>query len=181
MTQGYFAMRIDGRGLIINKAENEKANGTMNSEHRISTDDLMQLLMKDRSLQSFMNSNEGEFGMQPFCEYITMLQKDKGEAAERIILRGHIEKSYGHQIFRGARKPSRDTCIQLAFGFEMDVEQAQRLLRAAGKSMLYPRVLRDAAIIYSLHNGISLSDTQIVLENLGLPIIGGASTNDGHR
>ena len=151
------------------------------SEHRLSTDDLMQLLMKDRSLQSFMSSNADELGMQPFCEYITMLKNEKGESAEKIILRGHIEKSYGHQIFKGTRKPSRDTCIQLAFGFEMDVEQTQRLLRAAGKSMLYPRVMRDAAIIYSLHNNISMSDTQIVLEKLGLPVIGGAVRHDGHR
>lgn len=142
-------------------------------EHRIDTEKLMQLLMKDRSFQSFMNSNAGEMKRPLFHEYITDLQQKKGESAGRIIQRGQIEKSYGHQLFKGTRNPSRDTCIQLAFGFEMDVEEAQRLLRAAGRSTLYPRVLRDAAIIYSLHNRISLTDTNLVLEKLGAPILGG--------
>lgn len=147
-------------------------------EKRISTAALMQLLMKDRSFQSFLSSNAEEFGQPEFNVYISKLRSEKGESAEKIIRRGQIEKSYGHQIFKGTRKPSRDTCLQLAFGFEMDVEQTQRLLRAAGKSMLYPRVMRDAAIIYSLHNNVSLSDTQIILEDLGLPIIGGGKKND---
>ena len=146
-------------------------------DYRIPTDELMQILMKDRSFQSFMASNKGELGGPSFDEYLAELQKKKGESAEQIIKRGMIEKSYGHQIFKGSRNPSRDTCLQLAFGFELDVEETQRLLRLAGKSILYPRVLRDAAIIYSIHNHISLADTQIVLEKLGVPVIGGGKKN----
>ena len=146
-------------------------------EHRIDTEKLMQLLMKDRSFQSFLSSNAAELSGPSFEEYIAELRDKKGESAEKIIRRGMIEKSYGHQLFKGSRRPSRDTCIQLAFGFEMDVEETQRLLRTAGKSMLYPRVLRDAAVIYSLHNHITLADTQIVLEKLGVPIIGGGKSN----
>lgn len=142
-------------------------------EHRIDTEKLMQLLMKDRSFSSFMASNAAEMGGPSFEEYLEELRQKKGESAGRIIRRAMIEKSYGHQLFKGSRRPSRDTCLQLAFGFEMDVEETQRLLKTAGKSVLYPRVLRDAAIIYSLHNHVSLLDTQIVLEKLGVPIIGG--------
>ena len=140
-------------------------------DYRIPTDELMQILMKDRSFQSFMASNKGELGGPSFDEYLAELQKKKGESAEQIIKRGMIEKSYGHQIFKGSRNPSRDTCLQLAFGFELDVEETQRLLGLAGKR------LRDAAIIYSIHNHISLADTQIVLEKLGVPVIGGGKKN----
>lgn len=152
--------------------------GEIMDEHRIDTEKLMQLLMKDRSFQSFMASNEGELGGPSFEEYLEELRRKKGESAEKIIKRSMIEKSYGHQLFKGSRRPSRDTCLQLAFGFELDVEEAQRLLKTAGKSVLYPRVLRDAAIIYSLHNRISLADTQIVLEKLEVPIIGGGKARD---
>ena len=158
-----------------------KNSKDVSTEKKISTDALMQILMKDRSFHSFLNSNAGEFDELPFEEYISELQEKKGEPAERIIKRAHIEKSYGHQLFKGARKPSRDTCLQLAFGFEMDIEQAQRLLRAAGKNALYPRVLRDAAVIYSLHNSVSLADTQIVLEELGLPVLGDRGSNKESR
>ena len=151
-------------------------NGHM-EEHRIDTEKLMQLLMKDRSFSSFLSSNAAELSGPSFGEYLAELRDKKGESAERIIRRGQIEKSYGHQIFSGRRRPSRDTCLQLAFGFELDVEETQRLLKTADKSVLYPRVLRDAAIIYSLHNRISLADTQIVLEKLGVPIIGGGKSS----
>lgn len=147
-------------------------------EKRLSTEALMHLLMKDRSLHSFLSSNADELVQPEFHVYLSRLRSEKGESAEKIIRRGQIEKSYGHQLFKGTRRPSRDTCLQLAFGFEMGVEQTQRLLRVAGKSTLYPRVMRDAAIIYSLHNGISLSDAQIILADLGLPIIGGGKHYD---
>lgn len=148
------------------------------NKHRIETEKLMQLLMKDRSFQSFMASNAGEMNGPPFHEHISELQQKKGESAGAIIRRGMIEKSYGHQLFSGRRSPSRDTCLQLAFGLELDVEQTQRLLRVAGKSTLYPRILRDAAIIYSIHNHVSIADTQIALEKLGVPVIGEERTRD---
>ena len=111
--------------------------------------------------------------MPQFQEYITELCRRRNEAPERVIGRANIENSFGHQIFSGRRKPSRDTVIQLAFGFEADVDTAQALLKYAGKSQLYPRVKRDAAIIYCLHNHISLIKTQMILHDLALPLIGG--------
>lgn len=147
-------------------------------EKKITTEELMQLLMKDRSFHSFLGSNAGEMGQAPFHEYLTRLREEKGESAEQIIRRSQIEKSFGHRLFKGTRNPSRDTCLQLAFGFELDVEGTQRLLKCAGKSILYPRVLRDAAIIYSLHHQISLTDTQIILEDLGVPLIGGGQIHE---
>ena len=47
------------------------------------------------------------------------------------------------------------------------------MLKVARKSVLYPRIKRDTVIIYCLHNRVSLLDTEIILENLGLPILGG--------
>ena len=140
------------------------------NESRLTTEELMNVLMEERNLSGFLHSNDTEIGLPSFSEYLEKLRKVKGESAEKIILRGNIEKSYGHQIFRGTRKPSRDTVLKLAFGFEMDVEDAQKMLRTAGMSMLYPRVLRDAVVIYSLHNHVSVVDTEIILQQLDLPL-----------
>jgi hypothetical protein len=63
--------------------------------------------------------------------------------------------------------------LQLAFGFEADVEQTQLLLRHAGHCALYPRIKRDATISYCLKNGYSLIETQQTLSELALPLIGG--------
>ncbi len=63
--------------------------------------------------------------------------------------------------------------LQLAFAMEADVAQAQEMLKIARKSLLYPRIKRDTVIIYCLHNRIGLVDTEIILADLSLPILGG--------
>ena len=84
-----------------------------------------------------------------------------------------LERSFGHQVFRGSRRPSRDTVIQLAFGLGLEIAQTQALLRHGGFGPLYPRLPRDLAIGYCLQHRMDLTQAQAVLEELGLPPIGG--------
>lgn len=137
-----------------------------------STSKLLRLLFKAPNLEQFIRNNLEEMQLLSFSEYITELCKKQGNVAERIIKRANIERSFGHQIFRGSRNPSRDTVLQLAFGFEADVETAQELLKFARMSALYPRMKRDAAIIYCLHHHFSVMETQQVLYEMGLPLLG---------
>lgn len=141
--------------------------------NQIRTSTLLGHLFKTSSLEQFIKKNEGEIYLQSFSEYITELCKKQGEVPERIIKRANIERSFGHQLFKGTRKPSRDTVLQLAFGFNADVDTAQELLKYARMSALYPRVKRDTAIIYCLHNHFTIVETQRVLHEMELPLIGG--------
>lgn len=142
--------------------------------NQIRTSTLFRILFKTSGLEQFMNKNASEMQMQSFSKYITELCKNQGEVPERIIKRANIERSFGHQIFRGAKNPSRDTVLQLAFGFNADVDTAQELLKYARMSALYPRVKRDTAIIYCLHNHFTIVETQRVLYEMDLPLIGGS-------
>ncbi len=141
---------------------------------KASTSTLWARLFKAPSIRSYLAANAGGLELPVFSEYISELCREKGEVPEHIIRRAGLERSFGHQLFRGARNPSRDTVLQLAFGFRSDVEEAQTLLRHAGQSQLYPRIRRDATICYCLKNGCSLMETQYVLADLALPAIGGA-------
>ncbi|MDO4890239.1 MAG: helix-turn-helix transcriptional regulator [Coriobacteriaceae bacterium] len=93
---------------------------------------------------------------------------------EAVITRSGIERSYGHRLFNGTRNPSRDTVLQIAFGFGLDCDGAQQLLKVAGMSPLHPKVKRDAVVAYCLHNGRSLMDAQELLYEYALPLLGGA-------
>lgn len=145
----------------------------MAAESGFTTDELLALLFKERSLEHFLQRDESAFLLPSFAEYMTAWCKKHQEVPEQVILRANLEKSYGHQLFSGKRNPSRDTVLKLAFAIRADVPQAQEMLKIARKSILYPRIRRDTVIIYCLHNKISLSDTEIILYDLGLPIIGG--------
>lgn len=138
----------------------------------METSTLFRQLLKTSNLEKFMKKNAGEMQLQSFSDYIKKLCNEKGEVPEHIIKRANIERCFGHQLFRGSRNPSRDTVIQLAFGFGADIDTAQELLQLAGKNALYPKVKRDAVIIYCLNNHLSMIDTLRVLHDMELPLIG---------
>lgn len=108
-----------------------------------------------------------------FHTYISELCRESGRVPEQIIRLSAIDRTYGHQLFNGRRRPSRDKVIQLAFGFGLDVDGAQRLLLRAQKSALYPKIRRDAAILYCLNNRKDIFETQSVLLSLGQTLLGG--------
>lgn len=140
---------------------------------RISTEELLKLLFKERSLEHFLQRNESAILNVRFSDYLTNWCRTHGEVPEQLIRRANLEKSFGHQLFSGKRNPSRDTVIQLAFAMGADLAETQEMLRIARKSILYPRIKRDTVIIYCLHNHISLVDTGIILSDLDLPLLGG--------
>lgn len=133
-------------------------------------------VFKTPSVGGLKDARLGKIGLVPLPEYLHALCDAQNECPEHIIRRANVERSFGHQIFRGARRPSRDTVLRLAFGFALNLEDAQTLLRHAACGPLYPRVLRDAAIGFCLENGESLIDCQAALMELGVPLLGEKET-----
>ena len=143
-----------------------------NKADKLSTEELLALLFKTSSLAQFLDGNASHLSLPSFHEYIASLCAARKEVPEHVIQRAGLEKSFGHQLFSGRRTPSRDTVLQLAFGFSLTIAETQELLKVAGKSPLYPRVKRDSAIIYCLYHAVSLVDAQIILSDLDLPALG---------
>jgi transcriptional regulator with XRE-family HTH domain len=143
------------------------------SEEKVPTNTLLQRLFKTTSIDRFIRRYDEDMSHFPsFKKYINDLCTDKGVTAESIIKKADIERTYGHQLFNGTRKPSRDKVLQLAFGFEAGYEETQKLLSVARKSALHPKVKRDAAIIFALEKGLDIIAVQSTLFELGIPILG---------
>ena len=145
----------------------------MMGNEQVNTEQLLSILFKESDPGHFFEQNESAFLTTSFSEYLNLWCKRNHKVPEHIILKANLDKSYGHQLFSGKRNPSRDTVLQLSFAMGVDYNQAQEMLRISGKSQLYPRIKRDAAIIYCLNNHKSLTDVQILLDELKLPLIGG--------
>ena len=137
-----------------------------------STSTLLQRLFKSPDLKSFFMRNAKEMQVPPFNNYIKELSRKSGMIPEQVIKQSAIERTYGHQLFNGTRKPSRDKVIQLAIGFGLNLDDTQELLKVAQKSALYPRIKRDAAIIYCINNREDIYETQCILESLHLSLLG---------
>lgn len=136
------------------------------------TELLLKRLFKTSSISGFINRYGEHMVSVPLSEYISQLCSAKGTVAERVIIKSGIARTYGHQLFSGTRKPSRDKAIQLAFGFEMTYDETQELLRVARKSLLYPKIERDAAIIFALNKRLTVAETQAMLRDMKLPTLG---------
>ena len=94
-----------------------------------------------------------------------------------MLDKADIGTSFGYALFKGVRKPSRDTVIKLAIAFGLNLDDAQKLLSAAGFGGLYPKIKRDAVIIYALQRGYSLFQIQDELSRQQLTELG-ATDND---
>lgn len=138
-----------------------------------STSALFRKLVDSGDLEDFLECHAEELSIPAFHVHVTKLCQESGLVPEQVIRRSGIERTYGHQLFNGTRKPSRDKVIQLAFGFALGLDGAQRLLQIAQKSPLYPKIKRDAAIIFCIDRQKNIWETQSVLHSLGLTLLGG--------
>lgn len=140
---------------------------------RIPTSSLLQRLFRTRSIKSFINNYNAQMSRVSLSEYLVRLCTEINTIPGEIIKKSGIDRTYGYQIFSGTkRNPSRDIVIQLAFGFKMSYNEAQELLKAAGKNALYARVERDAVLIFALNKKYSIDEVQIALRELNLPLLG---------
>ena len=137
-----------------------------------TTGTMMKSLIKVNNLDSFFEKSKSDFNVPSFSDYIRSLCDEKNIAAERIIKAADIDRTYGHQLFNGTRKPSRDNVIKLALAFEMDIDKAQYLLQVAGKPALYPRIERDAVIIFAIGKKYDVQKVQELLFEHSLSLLG---------
>jgi hypothetical protein len=137
------------------------------------TSTLLRGLINTSDIEKFIERNADAMELPPFHTYITSICKTTGQVPEQVIKQAGIERTYGHQLFNGTRKPSRDKVIQLALGFRLDLAGTQKLLQIAQKSPLYPKIKRDAAVLYCINHRKDILETQSVLHSLGLTLLGG--------
>jgi len=129
-------------------------------------------LFKTINIKNFVKNYKEKTNTVPFHKYITSLCETTETIPAHIIKKSGIERTFGHQLFNGTRKPSRDKVIMLAFGFGLDYKKTQELLKISQKRQLHPKIMRDAVIIYALNNGLPVVDAQITLGELELPLLG---------
>ena len=78
----------------------------------------------------------------------------------------NISKSYGYQVLRGERTPGRDIILRTALALQLSLKETQRLLAVGDCGALYPKVRRDAAVIFALNQKMTLLETEDLLSSL---------------
>mgnify|MGYP000860865425 FL=1 len=78
-----------------------------------------------------------------------------------------LSKSYTYQVFNGVRNPGRNAVLCIARVLGADLQQTRKLLKLAHKGDLYPRIRRDAAIIFGIQHNYSLMRLEKLLLDIG--------------
>ena len=138
-----------------------------------STREIERRLYAAQTFDGFLEENASGLVTPQICYHLSELCRTRGLKAVEVIRRANLERTYGHQLFNGTRKPSRDKLLQLAFGLSLTVEETQELLKVARKSPLYSKIMRDAAVMRCLYDQQKLDDVQELLNRPGLTLLGG--------
>ncbi len=123
---------------------------------RKNTDGLRSELMSAPDLSTFLAANEGNFSSESAVALLNGTLEKSGFSKAALAKRSGMSEIYLHQIFAGRRNPSRSRLLCLCFGLSATLEDTQELLRLCGFAELYPKLRRDAIIIYGLLHGMDL-------------------------
>lgn len=137
----------------------------------MKTKDLTDEVRKASNFDRVLERCKSEFVEEDFTRYLETLMEAHSISKTNLIIRANMDKGYAYQIFRGERAPSREVLLKIAIGLSATLEETKMLLQYGGKSELYPRVKRDAAILFCLEKGYSIIDTQIFLSDRNLPLL----------
>ena len=135
------------------------------------TEELLHALSESKHIDEFLQNHESEINTIDLQTYLYELIEKAGYTIPQIIEKASIGRSLAYQIFNWQRTPNRNLIIRLALIMKLTLEETQRLLKIAKRGELYPRIQRDAAIIFCIQHKYSLIDTNELLENLSEAIL----------
>ena len=139
----------------------------MPMKSKIPTDDLFLMLESETDLVNNWENISEHMDAGQFNEYLAGLISDRNITTREFIIKTLLSRSFTYQILSGDRIPSRNILLRIAVSIGMSVDETQRMLKLADRGALYPKVKRDAAIIYALSNKYSLYETDELLVSLG--------------
>lgn len=129
------------------------------------TEELLDELLEAPSIDGFLEGHECV--SRTLASYLNELLEAKRLKRSQVVRMANLNETFGYQIFMGARNPSRDKVLQIAFAMALTLRETNRALEAAGVSSLYSKDRRDAIIIFCLDRGCSLQKVNEELYRFG--------------
>ncbi|HJA00193.1 XRE family transcriptional regulator [Candidatus Collinsella stercoripullorum] len=129
------------------------------------TEEVLRELLDAPSIDSFIADHE--FPSCTLAEYLQHLLEKKHLERARVVRMADLNETFGYQIFTGARNPSRNKVLQIAFAMALTLKETNRALSAAGANVLTCKNRRDAIIIFCIDHGCSLQKVNEELYRLG--------------
>lgn len=131
----------------------------------MDTNQLMKMLQTGCDKSCF-SGNHNLFTSASFAEILINKAALANLTDMQLAAAASISKTYIYQLLRGERRPGRDIVLRLSLVLHLSVDETQKLLTVSGNSVLYPRIRRDAAVIFSLGKKMALAEAEYLLSSL---------------
>lgn len=138
---------------------------------RLSTSQLLTFIKKSGTFAQ-VSETLPEVTEQPiFCHYLYEVMNQHQKMPKDVIQDSGLERSYFYHILNGQKVPSRNVIIRISLCIFASLNETNQLLRLANQGVLYPRIRRDAAIIFCIENHYTMHKTnELLLEYHELPL-----------
>ena len=142
------------------------------SKDRLETHELMDFLSRSDSLAVALEFIDDSIPQITLAEHLKALLGRRNISISQLINATNLSKSFVYQLLSGSRSAGRDAVLQIAFALNLSIDETHRLLTLSGNSVLYPKVKRDAVIIFCLNKRLPLVQADELLLELSLRPLG---------
>ena len=129
------------------------------------TEGVLDELLSAPNPEAYLDSHD--FGERTLSEYLQRLLEEKHLERAQVVRMANLNETFGYQIFKGERNPSRNKVLQIAFAMALSLRETNRALSAAGVNALNCKNRRDAIIIFCIDRGCSLQKVNEELYRFG--------------
>ena len=143
----------------------------MSEEHL--TEDLLMRLLAASSPDDYLE--EGLTAERSLADYLHEVLAAKRLKRADVYRASGLNSTVVYDAFSGKSRLGRDNALMVAFGLGCTLRETQRLLKLAGVAELYPKVRRDAIIIWCIDHGLTREACDDELWRLGEKTLLGTS------
>lgn len=122
--------------------------------------------------KSFYDENKNYMITQSLSDMLEEYLTKSGLKKAQVIKKSELSETYAYQIFSGVRIPERKKLLCLILGMNLNLDQAQNLLKCAGFSPLYVKIPFDSIILYGICKKLSVMEINEILYEYNMQTLG---------
>jgi len=136
------------------------------------TAEIVKQLQLSPDFQSFYQENKDYMVDKSLAQLLEQMLQQSGISKAKAIKNAEMSEVYGYHIFAGSRIPERGKVLALAIGMGLNLEQVQKLLKAAGYSTLYVKRPFDSVVLYGIFKKMTVAQINELLYDYGMETLG---------
>lgn len=131
------------------------------------TEELAHELEESPTIEAYLSRNAQQLDVPTLAAYLEEKLDEHGLIQSHVVNEAQLNATYGYQIFRGQRSPSRDKLLQILMAMHLNLKEVNTALKLAGHAELYVKKRRDAIIYFAIERSWSLLECEQALLDAG--------------